>query len=207
MSETGLAGQPSPGFACGRPRAIALDFDGTLTDGDRPSAETLAALADIRDRGIRVILVTGRILPELQATFGDVAEHFDALVMENGAVAVIDHHVRAVALPIDGALLAKLREAGVHARQGTVIVATSNANEHKVLDIVGELGLECQLVRNRTELMVLPSGVNKGSGLMAVLGSLGLSAHDCIAVGDAENDHSLLAAAELGLPWPTRSIR
>ena len=41
--------------------------------------------------------------------------------------------------------------------------------------------------------MVLPSGVNKATGLSAALVELGLSRHNVVAVGDAENDHALRA--------------
>lgn len=47
-------------------RAVAVDFDGTLTLGGRPSAGVLDAIADARRRGVRVLLVTGRILTELR---------------------------------------------------------------------------------------------------------------------------------------------
>ena len=40
--------------------------------------------------------------------------------------------------------------------------------------------------------MILPSGVNKASGLQAALQALGLSAETVIGVGDAENDHAFL---------------
>lgn len=199
MSDFDPVGRPAPAFAFGRPRAIAFDFDGTLTDHDRPAAETLDALGRLRERGISIILVTGRILSELEGVFAEVGEHFDALVVENGAVIVVDDHSSSLALPIDQTLVGALGVGGIDARQGEVIVATSAAEEHGVLDAVTDLGLECQLVRNRTELMILPSGVNKGNGLTAALGALGLSPHDCLAVGDAENDHSLLAAAEFGV--------
>jgi len=46
--------------------------------------------------------------------------------------------------------------------------------------------------------MVLPSGVNKATGLAAALVELGLSAHNVVAVGDAENDHALLQSSECG---------
>jgi GTPase SAR1 family protein len=42
--------------------------------------------------------------------------------------------------------------------------------------------------------MVLPQGVSKASGLREALGELGLSAHNVVGVGDAENDHSFLLA-------------
>jgi hypothetical protein len=38
--------------------------------------------------------------------------------------------------------------------------------------------------------------VNKGSGLLKALRHLGLSPHDTLAIGDAENDHSLFDVAE-----------
>src|SRR5256885_13925252 len=44
--------------------------------------------------------------------------------------------------------------------------------------------------------MILPSGVNKATGLTAALQELGLSAHNVVGVGDAENDHAFLALCE-----------
>src|SRR5256885_16399062 len=44
--------------------------------------------------------------------------------------------------------------------------------------------------------MILPSGVNKATGLTAALQELGLSAHSVVGVGDAENDHAFLALCE-----------
>jgi HAD superfamily hydrolase (TIGR01484 family) len=43
--------------------------------------------------------------------------------------------------------------------------------------------------------MVLPSGVNKGTGVRAALDELKVSPHDVVAVGDAENDHPFLTLA------------
>lgn len=47
--------------------------------------------------------------------------------------------------------------------------------------------------------MVLPPGVNKASGLAAVLAEMRLSPHNVVAVGDAENDHALLQSCECGV--------
>ena len=198
MSGSELLEQP-PSFVRRRPRVLAVDYDGTLAEDGRPSPEALRAIATVRTRGVRTVLVTGRILGELQQVFPEVAQYFDGLVVENGAVVVVADRRSQIAPSIDGALLDTLTDAGISARRGDVIVAASGSTEHAVLDAVVELGLECQLVHNRSELMVVPSGVNKGIGLSALLGELGLSLHDCVAVGDAENDHSLLAAAELGV--------
>jgi hypothetical protein len=52
------------------------------------------------------------------------------------------------------------------------------------------------LIFNKGALMVLPSGINKATGLTAALADLGLSRHNVVGVGDAENDHAFLEACE-----------
>jgi hypothetical protein len=47
--------------------------------------------------------------------------------------------------------------------------------------------------------MVLPAGVTKGTGIVAALEELGLSPHNTVGIGDAENDHTLLSACEVGV--------
>jgi energy-coupling factor transporter ATP-binding protein EcfA2 len=44
--------------------------------------------------------------------------------------------------------------------------------------------------------MILPSGVNKMSGLCATLEELKFSSHNVVGVGDAENDHAFLESCE-----------
>src|SRR5271165_3232888 len=93
--------------ALGYFRAVAVDYDGTLADG-AVAPDTVAALAEVRARGIRVILVTGRIVNELRAVFADVEDHVDALVAENGAVLVTSLGVRRLATPVDRAVSSAL---------------------------------------------------------------------------------------------------
>ena len=179
-------------------RAVAVDYDGTLADGPVAS-DTLTALAEARARGIRVILVTGRIVRELRAVFAHVEDHIDALVAENGAVLVTSVGVRRLAAPIDRAVSSELSARGVAHRSGQVLIACDAADEPAALEVIRGLGLDCLLVRNRGELMILPAGVTKGSGLLEALGDLGLSQHNTLGVGDAENDHSLLEVCEIGV--------
>ena len=179
-------------------RAVAIDYDGTLADGQvRP--DTLAALAEARARQIRVIVVTGRIMSELQAVFPDVWNHVDAIVAENGAVLAAQAGVRLLAAPIGRSVSAGLHARGVAHRSGQVLVACAAADEPAASEVIRELGLDCRLVRNRGELMILPAGVTKGAGLTEALADMGLSRHNTIGVGDAENDHSLLDACEVGV--------
>ena len=180
-------------------RVIAIDYDGTLTRADRPEAATLDAVRAARHRGLRVVLVTGRILAELRAAFPDVDEHFDAIVAENGGVLSSGCATVHLGAPVSATLMTELHRRGVDARAGDVLIACSASDEHVAIEAIRSLGLETQLVRNRGELMLLPPGVNKGSGLSAALAALKLSRHNTAAVGDAENDHSLFDVAEVGI--------
>ena len=182
-------------------RVLASDYDETLADDGRVDEGTVAALQRLQRSGRRVVIVTGRELDDLLRVF-PAAQSLDAIVAENGAVL----HVPSTAETRDLAeappppFVARLRARHVSPLfVGRVIVATREPHQQEVLDAIKEFGLELQVIFNKGAVMVLPTGVNKGTGLAAALAALGLSARNCVAVGDAENDHALLAAAEVGV--------
>jgi len=57
--------------------------------------------------------------------------------------------------------------------------------------------------------MVLPQSISKGTGLRAALRILRLSPHNALAIGDAENDHDLLAQCELAVAvsWGSTTLQ
>ncbi|WP_242040654.1 HAD-IIB family hydrolase [Coleofasciculus sp. FACHB-1120] len=61
------------------------------------------------------------------------------------------------------------------------------------------MGLDLQVILNKDAVMVMPSGINKASGLSVALSELGLSPHNTVGVGDAENDRALLNLCECGV--------
>jgi hydroxymethylpyrimidine pyrophosphatase-like HAD family hydrolase len=181
-----------------RYRAFVTDYDGTLAHDGGVTATAIEALEALRKSDCFLIMVTGRLLQDLQAAFPSV-ELFDAIVAENGAVtydpARKERTVLAQAPPPE--LHARLQALGVPLEgAGDVILATREPHEAAVLEAIRELGLEMQLIFNKGAVMVLPSGVNKASGLMAALDALKLSPHNAVGVGDAENDHAFLALCE-----------
>lgn len=180
-------------------RAVALDLDGTLTTGGWPAATVLDVIDALRADGIRMLLVTGRILADLDIEFAGLADRFDLVVGENGCVLRAADWTRPLADPLEPALLNRLHQAGVRVRRGEVILAADGGADHVALDAIESLGLDVHLVRNRDALMLLPAGVTKGTGLREALAEIGVSPHNTIAVGDAENDHALLATAGLGV--------
>jgi hypothetical protein len=180
--------------------ALATDFDGTLAHNGLVDVPTLAALDRVRDSGRRLILVTGRELPELQSVFPHL-DKFDRVVAENGAL-IFDpttKAVRVLAEPPPPPLIDQLRRRGVSPMSiGRAIVATWEPHQEAVLEAIHDLGLEMQVIFNKGAVMVLPSGVNKATGLKAALAELNIAPENVVAVGDAENDHALLDLCSCG---------
>ena len=177
--------------------AIAIDYDGTLTDEEHPRLDVLAALAELREAGVKAILVTGRVYSELAQAFPRVEDWFDFIVAENGAVLRHAGVSRAVTAPVPFELDERLVSQGISFTRGHVLLACDGEHEITVLKELRRIGSDCQLVRNRAALMVLPAGVSKGSGVSEALRELGVSYHSAVAVGDAENDLALLDRCEL----------
>src|SRR3954453_6576251 len=65
--------------------ALATDYDGTLAHNGRVTESTLTALEALRASGRKLIMVTGRELPELKTVF-PALELFDRVVVENGSL-------------------------------------------------------------------------------------------------------------------------
>jgi len=174
-------------------RALASDFDGTLAHNGTVTEETLRAIDRVKQAGFRLILVTGRELHELVAIFPEIS-HFDLAVMENGAV-LYDPATGAsepLAEPPPSAFVARLHALGLPLQVGKSIVATWEPHETAVLEVIKEMGLELQVIFNKGAVMILPSGVNKATGLLVALRRLGLEPAQVAGVGDAENDHAFL---------------
>jgi HAD superfamily hydrolase (TIGR01484 family) len=184
-----------------RYHALAADYDGTLAHHGKIEEPTWAALRRFKDSGRRLIMVTGRNLDELL----EIVPHpdvFDRIVAENGGV-VYDpalKEVRTIAPGPSAAFVSELVSRGVtRISVGRVIVATWEPHQEKVLGVIRDQGLELQVIFNKGSVMILPSGVNKATGLKVALEELALSRHNVVAIGDAENDHALLSACECGV--------
>ena len=183
-----------------RLRALATDYDGTLAHNGAVKVETLAALKRIKASGRRLILVTGRELNELTSIFPDITL-FDLAVMENGAVLhepATSTSVLLAPAPPSG-FVARLHEKGLPIQVGQVIVATWEPHENEVMSAIKEMQLELQVIFNKGAVMILPTGVNKASGLLAALKQMGLGPEEAVGMGDAENDHAFLKACGLGV--------
>jgi len=190
--------------------AIALDYDGTIAVDGALDPAVRDAVGAARQTGIAVILVTGRRLADLRHAAGDLS-CFDVIVCENGAVLDFPASARHVVIghPPATAFLEELRRRGVNFVAGEVIVETDAASAQTTLDVVQQLQQPLILAFNRGRVMVLPQAVAKSTGLRQALLALRLSIHNTVGVGDAENDHDLLDACEVGaaVSWGSVALR
>ena len=176
--------------------AFATDYDGTIANHGIVDEATMEALRTLKGTGRRLILVTGRELPDLRRVFAAL-DVFDRVVAENGALLYnpATQEERLLAAPPPDGFVEALRARGVSPLSvGSCIVATWEPNENVVLETIRDLGLELQVTFNKGAVMVLPGGVNKASGLAAALADIEISPLNVIGVGDAENDHAFLKA-------------
>jgi HAD superfamily hydrolase (TIGR01484 family) len=174
--------------------ALACDYDGTLAANGHVGHQTLEALLRLQSSGRQCLLVTGRERADLTRAFSDL-HLFRRVVVENGAVLYrpAGDEEKLLAPPPPENFVSELRRRGVAPISvGQSIVATWEPHETIVLEVIRDLGLELQVIFNKGAVMVLPSGVNKATGLTAALDELGVSAHQVVGIGDAENDHAFL---------------
>ena len=175
-------------------QALATDYDGTLATAGRVLPPTLAALQRFIKSGRHLILVTGRELDDLLAIFPEIAL-FEMVVAENGALLYCPNTQKEKALhpPPPETLVQRLRKERIQPLSiGRVIIASHEPNEVPILKAIHELGLEMQVIFNKGSVMVLPSGINKATGLQVALEQLEIPQANVVAVGDAENDHAFL---------------
>jgi HAD superfamily hydrolase (TIGR01484 family) len=180
---------------------LACDYDGTLAHDGVLDAATAAALDRFRASGRRLLMVTGRELPDLQRVC-QVLDKFDWIVAENGALLYrpSDNFSRLLCAPASAQLAQKLGEAGAQPLSvGRAIIATREPYEGLVIKFIKELGLELQAIFNKGAVMVLPSGVNKATGLSVALQGMNVDPQAVVAIGDAENDHAFLSMCRVGV--------
>jgi len=181
-----------------RYQVLATDYDGTLANQGRVTDNVLEKLKQLQASGRKAVLVTGREMKDLIEVF-PAYKIFDYIIAENGALIheTATGKDQLLGPAPDPSFVRALQEKGVHpVSVGQVIIATWEPFEQVVLDTIKTAGIERQVIFNKGAVMILPTGINKATGLQALLHSLHFSLHNTVAIGDAENDGAMLQAAE-----------
>jgi HAD superfamily hydrolase (TIGR01484 family) len=184
-----------------RYKALATDYDGTFAHHGSVDPATVDAATQLRQAGAKLLMVTGREIPDLLTVFSECGI-FDLIVAENGALLYWPKTKaeKPLAPPFPREFPERLRQRGVKELSvGHVIVATVENYISVVNEAIAELRLSAEVILNKGSLMVLPRDIDKGTGLRAGLAELALRPEEIVAVGDAENDQSLLRNAGFGV--------
>jgi hypothetical protein len=184
-----------------RYHVLATDYDGTLAQDGRVDEDTADWPRKFLATGRRLVMVTGRELPELLNVFPEI-DLFEWVVAENGGLLYrpSTKEKKPLAEPPSDSFLQALYDKNVGPISiGRVVVATWEPHQETVINTIRDQGLELQVIFNKGAVMILPAGVNKASGLIAALKEMDISPHNVVGIGDAENDHAFLRLCEMSV--------
>jgi hydroxymethylpyrimidine pyrophosphatase-like HAD family hydrolase len=187
LAVTGADGKEPP---VARPALLAIDFDGTMKGpGSNVSRRLIERLIRLRKAGTKLVLVTGRCIPELEQLI-DVSL-FDAVVAENGTIVLIDGKKKLLAPASWAPVRAKLMK---HFERGCeeVVISLDREEEARAARVVGGMA---KIELNKNRIMIMPKGLDKASGLAVAVRRL--DARGSVAsIGDGENDLSMFRASD-----------
>ena len=177
-------------------KAIASDYDRTLTDESLVISENaVISLKNARKDGVKVFLVSGRKLSFLERVNQDRG-FVDMIIAENGAIIYNPGDGRKILLG-DGLdeLKTAFSDVDFPVDIEEVIVATTAEYLEEVRAIIKKNNLSVDIELNRDDVMIMPAGVNKCTGVLKAAEICGVDRQHLAGIGDAENDLKLFAAA------------
>lgn len=231
-------------------KLLALDLDGTLFNSQKEiSPDNRRAIAKARERGIKVVITTGRPLKAIGSLLDDldlVSEDQYCITFNGGLVQKTTGEVlhqsgltyeelvllyqmfEAVGLPLDiisEDLVYSLPSQGNYSQYHTAnplltFVELEDISElprdqhyYKVVSVYDQDFLDRQLKRLPASLWedfeafksreiifeVMPKGTHKAAGLAVLAEKLAISPTEMMAMGDEENDLTMLTYVGLGV--------
>jgi phosphoglycolate phosphatase (TIGR01487 family) len=184
-------------------KAIACDFDGTLTDKEgRLSLEALTVVRESETSGIPVIISSGRDLAQLRF-LSKIIGTSGPIVAENGGV-VWDPKTLRKSLQGDRvkvlrayrALLPHLDEMELvkpRLRETDIVVGGRRTVELNAILNTDELGVHILDANIATH--ITDASVDKGIGLETAAKILNINPKEIVAIGDSQNDIAMFQAA------------
>lgn len=173
-------------------RLIASDMDGTLLDEHSQVPEgTFELIAALQEKGIRFCASSGRRYDTLREFFGPIADRIDY-------VASAGTQVYAEGILLDYEVFSSRSVQRLPAPDvGIVKAAICYERADDIMDMVYVLERELGdafmfMPSGRTWIDVVPRGINKATGLQAVLAHYNIDPGDVLAFGDSMNDYAML---------------
>lgn len=185
-----------------KPKAIAVDIDGTLTD--RKRALNCRAVEALRKIKIPVILATGNISCFARAAAKLIGVS-DVVICENGGVVRFEYDGEDIVLGDKEKCVEAVRVLEKHFevelldfeyRKSEVCMRRSfDINEaRKLIE-----GMGVKLVDSGFAYHIMDADVSKGKALKFVAERLGISSAEFAVIGDSENDIDMFRVAGFGI--------
>lgn len=180
--------------------ALVTDYDQTLAATNFMDPATIAALRALRQRGVRIVLVTGRTLPFICGPNGLITTQqrqlFDRIVCENGGVMYdpASNKVTMLCPPPSAELVQRLTDSGCQVLVGWagIHVPVAKGNVAIVNAVLAERDWGVHTIPGNSSLVILPKGIDKLSGMRAGLNEVHLVVGDATAIGDGLNDIAMV---------------
>lgn len=196
----GRKGRPGPGEV----KAVVVDIDGTLADDSRRvHLGAVAALSEVQDSGVPVMLASGNVLPIAYA-LSNYLGLTGPIVAENGGIVSYQQRIWVLGDP------EKPRAAYEHLRRQmpSERLFTDRWRETEIglrreidLEEVRERlrGWDVEVQTTGWAIHIMQKGMNKFVGVRKACDVLGVSVGDVAAIGDSDNDEMMIRECGWGI--------
>jgi phosphoglycolate phosphatase (TIGR01487 family) len=188
----------------GMVKALAVDVDGTLADDKRRvSLDSVAALRDVQDSGVPVMLASGNVLPIAYALSnylgltGPIVAENGGIVFHCGKLWTLGdqrkpkeaYEYLRTKLDVERLFTDKWRETEIGLRR-----------EADVEDVKRALkGWDVEVETTGWAVHIMSKGMNKFVGVKKAAELLGITVKDIAAIGDSDNDEMMIRECGWGI--------
>ncbi len=173
---------------------LISDYDRTLTNKELDlCSEVINMIRRLkRDENLRFIVASGRTLDFLQNKLSDCADGF---VAENGAIIYYNGKKEVFGKTESEAIKVALKSMDL-VYFGEIIGYALIDAEKTIKNNLESHNIKFTIEKNKNSIMIMPSFINKGYGISKIIDAMGLKGTIKIAMGDDENDITMLRAVD-----------
>lgn len=200
MAAKGTRARPAKGAV----RALAIDVDGTLADDSRRvNLDAVAALREVQDSGVPVMLASGNVLPIAYA-LSNYLGLTGPIIAENGGIVCHEQKIWVLGDPKEplkayGHLRTKMDAERLFTDKWreTEVGLKREVSLENVKRILKDWDVEVETTG--WAIHIMKKGMNKFVGVAKGCELLGISVKDMAAIGDSDNDETMIRECGWGI--------